>query len=95
MALEPLKSSLAGEGVVVKSALLTGADVDTDIAVSGWSWVKNPQVIMAVHLEGTATYAAPADVQSEIVAGTTDDDIQLTTTDTTGDHVLLVWAQRA
>ncbi len=90
--------ALAGGGVELKSALVDGAAADTDIAVSGWSWKKDPRLVACVKLEGTATYTAPVSIAvSELQRGaaTPDGSIQLSTTATTGDKLLLIWAQRA
>ena len=87
---------VAGGGVEILSDLVAGAAADTDIAVSGWSWAKDPQVIAIIKL-GSATYSAPSDLQAEIQRGaaSSDNEIQLSTTATTGDQLLIIWAQNA
>ena len=89
------RAKLTGRGVRTKFALVAGAAADTNIAVTGLSWRKQPQFLACIRLEGSATYAAPADLLSEVKAGTTDGSIQLETTATTGDFLLLVWEQVA
>jgi hypothetical protein len=84
---------VGGAGVEIKSALLAGAAADTNIAVTGLSWKKRPRFFACVKLEGTATYTAPVDLLSEVKRGTTDGSIQLETTATTGDHLLVFWIQ--
>ena len=89
------RAKLAGRGVRTKFALVAGAAADTNIAVPGLSWKKQPQFLVCVRLEGSATYAAPADLLSEVKAGTTDGSIQIETAVTTGDFLLLAWEQVA
>lgn len=84
-----------GQGVRVCQALLAGAAADTNIAVPGLSWRKSPKFVGAIRLEGSATYAAPVDLTSEVKAGTTDGSIQIDVAVTTGDHILLTWVQDA
>jgi hypothetical protein len=86
-------AAVAGGGLHLKSALVAGAAADTNIAVTGLSWAKDPKFVACIRLEGSATYAAPADLQAEVKRGTTDGSIQLETTVTTGDHLLLLWLQ--
>lgn len=92
------RAALVGGGVELKSALVAGAAADTDIAVAGWSWKKDPRVIAILEIEATGTWnLAPADLQSEIQRGaaTPDGSIQIATTVTTGEKLLILWAQRA
>lgn len=86
---------IAGGGVEIKSALVAGAAADTNIAVSGWSWAKDPRVIALVHLTTAAAIATADDLQAEIQRGSVDGSIQLSTTDTTSDQLLVIWAQQA
>lgn len=86
---------LAGGGVEILSDLVAGAAADTNIAVAGWSWKKDPRIIAIIRLEGSATYAAPTKLTSELQRGTADGSIQLSTTATTGDDLLVIWTQQA
>lgn len=88
---------VAGAGVEILSALVDGTTADTDIAVTGWSWKKDPRVIALVHLSTKAAIATADDRQSEIQRGaaSADNEIQLSTTDTSADQLLVIWMQRA
>ena len=89
--------AVAGAGVEILSALVDGTTADTDIAVSGLSWKKDPRFIACVHLTTKAAIATADSLLSEVVRGVTDDEgsIQLSTTDTSSDQLLLIWAQKA
>jgi hypothetical protein len=87
---------VAGGGVEVKQDLVAGAAINTNMALAGLSWKKDPKFIGVVRLEGSATYAAPVLIAlTEVKKGTTDSTIQLSTTVTTGDLLLVTWIQRA
>ncbi len=74
--------------IALKCTLVAGAAANADIAVTGIA--VEDTIIGVIHLEGTATYAAPADRLSE-ASITSAGNIQLTTTNTTGDFLLLLW----
>lgn len=86
---------VAGGGVELRSALVDGAAADTNITVTGLSHGKAPAFVACIRLEGTATYSAPSDLLAEVKLGSADGTIQLETTVTTGDKLLIVYAQRA
>lgn len=97
-------AEVAGGGVELKSAVVSGAGADTNISVTGLSWAKDPRFIACVQLNiaaDTGTDATgnkvdnAASLLTEVKRGTTDSTLQLETTVTTGDKLLLVWAQKA
>lgn len=86
-----LKARLAGGGVEIKMVLVAGAGANTNIAISGLK--ANAQILGCVQLEGSATYTAPTD-RGANVSKVTAGNIQLNTS-TTGDDLLVIYAQPA
>ncbi len=84
--LSALRSKLAGGGVELKSAVVSGAAADTNIAVSGLSLQAQ---ILAVVMFDTGV---PSDVGSEVSISAAGQ-IQLSTTDSTGNKLLVIYAQ--
>jgi CRP-like cAMP-binding protein len=86
-----LRAAIVGRGVEIKSALVAGAAANTNIAIAGIR--KNgAELLMVIRLEGSGTYAAPVDLIGE-TAVTSDGNIQTSATATTGDHLLVLYAQ--
>ncbi len=79
----------------IKFTVLNGAGADTDIAVTGFEYAEDT-VVSLLHFDiSTGTVTTVADLTSEVKAGTVPAAIQLETTATTGDKLLLIWFQTA
>jgi len=76
--------------VGAKYAVVAGADVDTNIAVTGIATTDKIIYCVRLNRDATAANINVSDVTSE-VSITSDGNIQLDTTDTTGDTLMLHW----
>lgn len=92
--LSRLRSRLAGGGVELRYAVVAGAAAGTNIAVSGIR--RRDEVLLAVAVEPPTSTAGNAldDVGDEVTIPS-DGYIQLSTTNTTGKQILVLWAQVA
>lgn len=81
----------AGKPARLKFSVVNGAAADTDITVTGFKRGRD-QVLSILHFNVTAgDIDVLTDKTSELQAGTAVDAIQLSTTATTGDTLLVVW----
>lgn len=81
----------AGKPANLKFSVVAGAAAGTNISLSGFKRGRD-QVLSILHFNVTAgDIDVLSDKTSELQAGSTVSTIQLATTDTTGDQLLVIW----
>lgn len=75
---------------IVRSAVVAGTTAATNIAVTGITLQDRLVAVVRLDRDGTAANINISDVQSE-ASITSNGNIQLSTTNTTGDSLLVMW----
>lgn len=102
MALEVIQSGSPPEGRDLSQAIVelqnlsfnivAGAAADTNITLTGYSAAGGDTVKSILRLVGAATTLTNiTDLTAELQVGSTDSTIQIATTNTTADKLLVVW----
>jgi len=87
-------ATAAGRPFEAKYSVVAGAAINTNIAISGIVPGSDQiQAVIRLDRDATAANIDIADVTSETNI-TSRGNIQLTTTNTTGDRLLVIWAKR-
>lgn len=84
------KNLVTAGSTVLRSAVVAGANTATDIAVTGIRTSDALAAVVRLDRDATAANINISDVRSE-TAITSDGNIQLSTTNTTGDSLLVLW----
>lgn len=92
-AFEKLRDALGGSGIEFKVKVVAGAAINTNIAISGIRKDAELLAVLQVEPDNGVTGTMLTDRASE-ASVTSAGNIQLTTTNTTGKQLLVVYAQK-